>query len=123
MIVGKTFRFEAAHYLGTWPEDHKCHNMHGHSYKVDVLVEGAVDVHGAVTDFKNISTAFKTAVFDGLDHKVINDVLAMKDATAETLALWIFNVMALMIDDELCKVVKVRVYETEDAWAEVGVSG
>src|SRR5678815_1605728 len=119
MIVGKTFRFEAAHFLGTWPEDHKCRNMHGHSYRVEVYVRGRVGDNGAVLDFKEISDCFKKHVFELLDHKVINEVLALKDATAEFVALWIYNQMTMQLDTPTQKVLSVRVYETEDAWAEV----
>ena len=38
----KTFGFEAAHWLPTFPEGHKCRRMHGHSFRVDVAVEGEV---------------------------------------------------------------------------------
>ena len=36
----KTFDFEAAHWLPTFPDAHKCRRMHGHSFHVDVVVEG-----------------------------------------------------------------------------------
>jgi len=43
----KTFRFDAAHTLPCVPEGHKCSRMHGHSYRVDIHVVGAVDLGGA----------------------------------------------------------------------------
>ncbi|MEK6232303.1 MAG: 6-carboxytetrahydropterin synthase, partial [Luteolibacter sp.] len=39
----KDFRFEAAHTLPTLPADHKCRQMHGHSFKVEISIEGTVD--------------------------------------------------------------------------------
>ena len=39
----KDFTFEAAQTLPTAPEGHKCRKMHGHSFKVEVSVEGEVD--------------------------------------------------------------------------------
>jgi 6-pyruvoyl-tetrahydropterin synthase len=39
----KDFTFEAAQTLPSAPEGHKCRNMHGHSFKVEVSVEGEVD--------------------------------------------------------------------------------
>lgn len=123
MIVGKTFRFEAAHYLGSWPEDHKCHNMHGHSYKCEVIVGGPVLGNGAVMDFALISDFFKEHVFKVLDHKVINEVLLLKDATAEYVALWIYNTLSLQIDPlGQAHVLVVKLWETEDAYAEVDSS-
>ena len=42
MIVrlSKTFHFEAAHDLPTFPDGHKCRRLHGHSFRVEVVVEG-----------------------------------------------------------------------------------
>ena len=34
----KSFTFEAAHWLPTFPEGHKCRRMHGHSFQVEVVV-------------------------------------------------------------------------------------
>ena len=39
----KDFRFEAAHTLPSLPADHKCRQMHGHSFKVEIHVEGEVN--------------------------------------------------------------------------------
>src|SRR5688572_24994107 len=45
MIVrlSKSFHFEAAHDLPTFPPNHKCRRLHGHSFRFDVVVEGEVD--------------------------------------------------------------------------------
>ena len=52
----KEFRFEAAHTLPSLPEGHKCRQMHGHSFKVEIAVEGEVDEEiGWVYDHKRIS--------------------------------------------------------------------
>ena len=39
----KEYRFEAAHRLPRVAEGHKCSRVHGHSYEVEKLVQGAVD--------------------------------------------------------------------------------
>ena len=50
-----TFDFEAAHFLPNVPEDHKCRRMHGHSFVVDLSVEGVRDPHlGWVLDYGEI---------------------------------------------------------------------
>ena len=41
--VSKRFSFEAAHSLPHLPAGHKCRNLHGHSYVVEVLITGPLD--------------------------------------------------------------------------------
>ena len=36
----RTYRFEAAHQLPEVPPGHECARMHGHSYLVEVVIEG-----------------------------------------------------------------------------------
>ena len=56
----KDFTFEAAQILPKAPEDHKCRRMHGHSFKIEVSVEGNVDPKvGWVYDHAKISEAMK----------------------------------------------------------------
>jgi len=90
--VYKEFRFEAAHSLPHLPKEHKCHNVHGHSYLVRVTVEGDVDPStGMVIDYAIISQHFKTLVHDVLDHRFINDVQGLRISTSEVLAEWIWK--------------------------------
>ena len=42
--IVKEFTFEAAHHLPEVGPDHKCSRVHGHLFKVEVAVEGEVDV-------------------------------------------------------------------------------
>ena len=56
----KTFQFEAAHLLPHLPKTHKCRRLHGHSFVVDVVVEGECDPKlGWLMDYADISAAFK----------------------------------------------------------------
>lgn len=62
----KTFRFEAAHDLPTFPEGHKCRRLHGHSFRFDVVVEGDVDPKlGYLIDYGDIKKAAEH-IFDVL---------------------------------------------------------
>jgi len=57
----KTFQFEAAHLLPHLPKSHKCRRLHGHSFKVDVVVAGECDSKlGWVMDTPGYSGAFKS---------------------------------------------------------------
>ena len=56
----KEFRFEAAQTLPTLPSTHKCTKMHGHSFKVEIVIEGEVDpAIGWVYDPPEFSKAVK----------------------------------------------------------------
>jgi 6-pyruvoyltetrahydropterin/6-carboxytetrahydropterin synthase len=60
----KDFTFEAAQTLPKAPEGHKCRRMHGHSFKVEVSIEGEVDpTVGWIYDHANISDAMKPLLF------------------------------------------------------------
>lgn len=88
-IVGKEFRFEAAHSLPHLPDGHKCRNIHGHSYKFRVDIEGILDDRGFVADYAEISTVVDQIV-KNLDHKNLNDLEFFKLTTAEYIAEWLF---------------------------------
>jgi 6-pyruvoyltetrahydropterin/6-carboxytetrahydropterin synthase len=46
------FSFEASHQLTGLPEGHTCMRMHGHSYRVELIVRSpVVDEHGFVMDY------------------------------------------------------------------------
>lgn len=91
MIIFKDFTFEAAHKLPNVPEGHKCGRLHGHSYKVRVLISGNVDAYtGWVMDFDDIKKAWKP-IGDILDHNYLNDVEGLENPTCEVLAKWIFH--------------------------------
>ena len=58
----KDFTFEAAQTLPNAPEGHKCRGVHGHSFKVEVSVEGDVDPKfGWIYDHAKISDSDETA--------------------------------------------------------------
>ena len=87
----KTFQFEAAHKLPNVPVDHKCARLHGHSFRVEVVVAGECDPHmGWLMDYAELSEAFKP-LLDRLDHYYLNDIPGLENATSEMLAKWIWD--------------------------------
>lgn len=110
--VGRTYRFEAAHRLPLLPVNHKCHNMHGHNYRVSLTVCGLVDKRGFVMDFAELD-ALVMPLIARLDHKVLNEVEGLENPTAEVIATWFF--------ERVTNCERVRVYENDDCWAEVGI--
>ena len=90
MELRKTFQFEAAHHLPHLPEDHKCRRLHGHSFQVDVVVDGPCDPQlGWVMDYAEISQAFKP-LWGQLDHHYLNEIEGLENPTSECVALWIW---------------------------------
>jgi 6-pyruvoyltetrahydropterin/6-carboxytetrahydropterin synthase len=87
----KTFQFEAAHLLPRLPESHKCRRLHGHSFKVDVVVAGPCDPElGWLIDYAEITAAFRP-LWEQLDHRYLNEVEGLENPTSENLADWIWT--------------------------------
>jgi 6-pyruvoyltetrahydropterin/6-carboxytetrahydropterin synthase len=110
----KQFHFEAAHWLPTFPPGHKCRRMHGHSFRLEVIVEGQVaEEKGYLIDFGEI-TAAVDPVIEVLDHHVLNEIDGLANPTAEMLARWVYD----RVKPKLALLTAVRVYETCTSAAE-----
>ena len=90
MNLFKEFTFEAAHKLPLVPKDHKCSNLHGHSFKVRIYVEGTVNEMGWVMDFSDIKLACRP-VIKVLDHSYLNEIEGLENPTSENIAIWIWQ--------------------------------
>lgn len=87
----KSFGFEAAHWLPTFPEGHKCRRMHGHSFRVEVIVEGEVPREkGYLLDYGDISRAIEPIRAE-LDHYVLNEIQGLENPTSEVIARWVYD--------------------------------
>jgi len=86
--ITATYSFEAAHWLPHVPEGHKCKRMHGHNYKIDVAVAGALDERGFVLDYAELDAVVQP-IIDRLDHRCLNDIPGLENPTSEILAIWL----------------------------------
>ena len=87
----RSYRFEAAHFLPKVPPGHKCARMHGHSYLIEVTIEGEVDPElGWVVDFAAIDE-HANPLMRVLDHQVLNEIQGLDNPTSEHLAAWFWR--------------------------------
>ncbi len=90
----KDFRFESAQRLPNAPEGHPCKELHGHSFKVEISVEGEVNPEtGWLYDHARISEAMLPILKD-LDHSYLNDISGLENPTIENMADWLWKRLA-----------------------------
>jgi 6-pyruvoyltetrahydropterin/6-carboxytetrahydropterin synthase len=94
--ISKQFRFESAHTLQREADNKPdaSRRIHGHSYRAEVAVRGAVDPKtGMVVDFDVLERAVEEARA-ALDHHFLDDVPGLGPATMENLCAWIWRKVA-----------------------------
>lgn len=114
MLIEKSFTFDSAHFLPKVPVDHKCHRIHGHTYKVVIGVEGDINNENEwVMDFGDLKKAAKP-VIDRLDHRLLNSIPGLENPTAEVIARYIYS----EIKEKITNIAFVRIEETPDSRCE-----
>ncbi len=110
IVVGVSEGFSAAHSI---PGHEKCGRIHGHNFIVSVEVEGELK-NGMVIDFFELKRILRE-IISKFDHSLINEVIEIP--TSENIALYIFE----ELKRRDLNVVRVRVSENVDKWAEVRI--
>jgi 6-pyruvoyltetrahydropterin/6-carboxytetrahydropterin synthase len=111
--IRKQFKFEAAHvlpfHLG------KCSRLHGHSYRLDVTLEGPLTgegpAAGMIVDFDVVSSVVKKGVIGELDHRSLNEIVP--NPTSENVVVWIWRRLA----PEFPQLAELVLWETATACA------
>jgi len=132
--IAKEYKWSMSHRLPF----HKglCKNIHGHAYKIRVIIGGETDENGMLLDFYDLDGAV-TPIIDGLDHSFICDtndqklinflqendykyVVVDSTTTAENVGYYILRKLteAFSKFDNL-DYLAIRFYETDDAYAEI----
>ena len=116
--VCKTFRFDAAHYLPNYKG--KCSRLHGHTWTLEVEVEGSVAVvSGFVIDFVTLKEIVQPLI-DVLDHYCLNDIVI--NPTCENLLDYVwFYLSGQMrgVTEGVVTLTRLRLHETPDSFAEL----
>jgi 6-pyruvoyltetrahydropterin/6-carboxytetrahydropterin synthase len=73
MFITKKFTFDAAHYLPSY--NGKCEHLHGHTYALNIKVQGEPDTEGLVIDFAKLKKLVQELVLSKLDHALLNDIM------------------------------------------------
>lgn len=118
ITIGKFFRFAGAHFLPTHPR--LCQHWHGHEWRMEVQIMKRIHKDtGMVMDFSDLKKEVKACIVDKLDHNVLNDF--MVNPTAENALVWCWE--RLMFDGLVKGIKQITLWESEDSWASLDVSG
>src|SRR5207244_9707403 len=96
--ISKEFTFEAAHRLAVnVTEGHPYGRLHGHSFKVEVVLKGEPDATKHwICDFAEIDRRI-VDVRGMLDHNYLNEIDGLEVPTLENITRWIW----LRLEDDL----------------------
>ena len=104
--------FASAHSLRDYPGD--CARLHGHNWQVEVMVCSQVlNESGIAIDFREIKRQTKLVV-KRLDHQYLNEIkpFDVLNPTAENIAKYFFDEIAVLINNQNGKVKEVTIWET-----------
>ncbi len=109
MKLGITEHIDSAHYI---PEHETCGKIHGHTYKIEVTIEGSKKEKGMLIDFRDLKKIVRE-VLKEYDHCTLNEL--MEYPTCENLCESIHS----KLKDKLEFSFTLRVWEGMNKWAEI----
>lgn len=121
VLVSKEFTFDSAHHLHCY--EGKCKSLHGHTYKLQVVMSGKVDARGLAIDFGDIKRLAKERIIEKLDHRYLNEVLPPMNTTAENMVVWMYEQLDAALREEglypVVRLEEIRLWETPTSYAAV----
>jgi 6-pyruvoyltetrahydropterin/6-carboxytetrahydropterin synthase len=109
MILRRSFTFDAAHSIRRMG---RCENLHGHTYRLTVSLNGEPDANGIVMDFRELRDRVQEHVLSELDHRYLNDVV--ENPTAENLVRWIADRLEPVLRGETHRLLEVELFESSE---------
>lgn len=111
-------QFSSAHYLRNYGGT--CENLHGHNWKVEVVVEGEkLNQIEILIDFKELKQYLKE-VLQELDHKLLNEItyFQIHNPSSENIARFIFEKLKAKLNlVSHLRLKEVTVFESDNASA------
>jgi 6-pyruvoyltetrahydropterin/6-carboxytetrahydropterin synthase len=110
-------RFAAAHQLTMVGS--KCENLHGHNWKIEVVLAGnRLNGAGVLMDFGDIKACLRE-IIGRLDHQFLNQlpIFSGRQPSSERIAAFVAEDLQKAIGDRSVRVSRVSAWESEDACA------
>ena len=107
------YSFAAGHALRGYKG--KCENVHGHNYKVQLVVAGEqLDATGMLMDFVEVKKNIKGLV-ERLDHRFLNDVppFDVLNPSAENIAKYFSDELEPSVRNRGLRIHAVTIWETD----------
>ena len=106
--------FAAGHALRNYKG--KCENVHGHNFRVQVVIEGErLDETGLLVDFIDVKDAMR-GIIARLDHVFLNEIAPfdVKNPSAENIAEYFFEEITRGLTSPVpVRIREVKVWETD----------
>ena len=110
MRLGVIEYIDSAHFL---PGHKTCGCMHGHTYKVELIIEGEKKGNGMVMDFYDIKSILRKVLAD-YDHRCLNDIIEVP--SVENICESVYGKLKEQIPYPLV----LRMWEGKGKWCEFG---
>jgi 6-pyruvoyltetrahydropterin/6-carboxytetrahydropterin synthase len=107
--------FASAHALRNYKG--RCENVHGHNWKVRVVIEGEkLDATGMLVDFLDVKS-FMGEILDRIDHQFLNEIppFDVVNPSAENIAEYFYQQLNGKLTETPVpvRIREVRIWETE----------
>ena len=109
MKIGIRTHIDSAHCI---PDHDTCNDMHGHTYTIELTVEGEKGESDMIIDFIELKKILRE-VLEGYDHKVLNDIIDVP--TCENIT----EDMRAKLEAKIDMPFTLKVWEGKNKWVEL----
>jgi 6-pyruvoyltetrahydropterin/6-carboxytetrahydropterin synthase len=97
----------------------KCENMHGHNWKIEVVITGdQLNASGVLMDFGEVKALLRE-IIDRVDHQFLNElpIFTGRQPSSERIAAFVADQLQQALDEPTVRVSRVSAWESDDACA------